>query len=109
MPDHLQGWRDLCASTRVGGRLPVSFRVDADRCDGRVTIIATTTNEDSDDASRENELFHIEMFDADHMPEPDVSMLHHLARAAYLHELGEFFTVDGERPYHPHPDGERKR
>lgn len=96
----IEAWEDLCRSTNVGGRIPITFRVE-NRGSFGVRVIAAAVNQCCDDKRKENTLFmSIEVSSY----KPDVGILYRLAKWAYEHELCELFRSNGHRPFVPHHD-----
>jgi hypothetical protein len=93
-------WRALVAKTKVGGLLPITFEVETfSPLD--ISIKAYMRVPDRDGPYNSLEQPQIRCRRVVH-GEPEASVLRALARELYLHELDEWFLVDGVRLYDPH-------
>jgi hypothetical protein len=91
-------WRALVTKTKVGGLFPITFEVKVmHRSD--IYIKASMSVPDRDQAWLENRTITVRNLV---IGEPEASVLRDLARELYLHELDEWFLVDGVRLYDPH-------
>lgn len=90
-------WRELARRVRIHGPIPTEIDIVGIRGEAILEVVMRV--EDVNTGCPTSIVFtqHVSPL----MP-PDVQWLRHAVRAAWLHELDERFTVDGERPFDPH-------
>lgn len=94
-PQYLEEWQDLVRRVRIDGPIPTT--VEARAIAGAVTLYISIRVDDI--ATRTPTT--IVLRRAVRL-RPDLQLLRHIVREAWMHELDERFTVDGQRPFDPH-------
>jgi hypothetical protein len=95
-------WQEAVANVKVGGPLPIEFKVSEAFGEVRLTGVMTTLDRDT---GRRTQIFFNEHYPTDY-PWPE-ECLWRAARECYEHELGEWYTFKDKRIRDPHKDGAR--
>lgn len=88
-------WRDLARRVRIDGPIPTELNVVDSVRDVVLEVFMKVPDINSG-------LRTIIVFQQPLRLAPHVELLREYVRKAWLHELDERFTVDGERPFNPH-------